>query len=56
MIGEGDPFYLKFWVKLTALDYLPKACFMAVSSSMCASVIKFVSTISYNTLVEILPN
>ena len=20
MIGEGDPFYLKFWVKLTALE------------------------------------
>jgi len=21
MIGEGDPFYLKFWMKLTALEW-----------------------------------
>jgi len=21
MIGGGDPFYLKFWVKLTALEH-----------------------------------
>jgi len=20
MVGEGDPFYLKFWVKLTVLE------------------------------------
>jgi len=20
MIGEGDPFYLKFWIKVTALE------------------------------------